>query len=166
MIQKRNSKGQFVKGTTPWNKGKDFNPGGRSVETRFKKGLKPPKYQEIGTIVKHKDGYTYIKLAEHKWQLYQRYIWEKYHHKKLKRSQTVLFLDGNRNNFAPDNLMTISRKELLIINHERLLTKNDGELSKTGVLIAKLKLKARERINNGSYWRYSIWHLDYIEIHR
>lgn len=151
MIQKRNSKGQFVKGTTPWNKGKDFNPGGRSVETRFKKGLKPPKYQEIGTIVKHKDGYTYIKLAEHKWQLYQRYIWEKYHHKKLKRSQTVLFLDGNRNNFAPDNLMTISRKELLIINHERLLTKNDGELSKTGVLIAKLKLKARERINNGSY---------------
>ena len=139
------NKGCFKKGMTPWNKGKHYEPGGRSVETRFKKGLKPPKYQEIGTIVKHKDGYTYIKLAEHKWQLYQRYIWEKYHHKKLKRSQTVLFLDGNRNNFAPDNLMAISRKELLIINHERLLTKNNGELSKTGVLIAKLKVKINDK---------------------
>ena len=145
MTQKRNSKGQFVKGMTPWNKGKDFNPGGRSVETRFKKGLKPPKYQEIGAIVKRKDGYTYIKLAEHKWQLYQRYIWEKYHHKKLKRSQTVLFLDGNRNNFAPDNLMAISRKELAIINHEKLLTKGSSDLSRTGILIAKLKLKISKR---------------------
>jgi hypothetical protein len=83
----RNDKGQFVKGMTPWNKGKHFNPEGRSAETRFKKGLKPPKYQEIGTITTHKDGYTYIKLAEHKWQLYQRYIWEKSRHEKLKRSQ-------------------------------------------------------------------------------
>lgn len=148
MTQKRNSKGQFVKGMTPWNKGKHNIPGGRSVETRFKKGLKPPKYQKIGTITKHKDGYTYIKLAEHKWQLYQRYIWEKYYHKKLKRSQTVLFLDGNRNNFAPENLMAISRKELAIINHERLLTKDNSDLSKTGVLIAKLKLKTKEKIKN------------------
>ena len=114
-------------------------------ELNSKKGLKPPKYQEIGAIVKHKDGYTYIKLAEHKWQLYQRYIWEKYHHKKLKRSQTVLFLDGNRNNFAPDNLMAISRKELAIINHEKLLTKGSSDLSRTGILIAKLKLKISKR---------------------
>lgn len=145
MTQERNSKGQFVKGMTPWNKGKHNIPGGRSVETRFKKGLKPPNYQKIGTITKHKDGYRFIKLAEHKWQLYQRYVWEKYHHEKLKRSQTVLFLDGNRDNYAPDNLMAISRKELLIINHEKLLTKNDGELSKTGVLIAKLKVKINDK---------------------
>lgn len=129
---------------TPWNKGKHYDPGGRSVETQFKKGLKPPRYQEIGSIVKHKDGYRYIKLAEHRWQLYQRYVWQEYHHKKLKKSQTVLFLDGNRNNFVPDNLIAISRKELAIINHEKLLTKGSSDLSKTGVLIAKLKVK----INN------------------
>ena len=41
--------------------------------------------------------------------------------------------------------MAISRKELLIINHERLLTKNNGELSKTGVLIAKLKVKINDK---------------------
>lgn len=149
MTQKRNSKGQFVKGITPWNKGKDFNPGGRSVETRFKKGLKPPKYQEIGSIVKHKDGYTYIKLAEHRWQLYQRYIWEKSRHEKLERNQTVIFLDGDRSNFVPTNLAAISRKELAIINHESLMTQGNADLSKTGILIAKLKIKANEKLNNG-----------------
>ena len=146
MMQERNNKGQFVKGMTPWNKGKDFNPGGRSVQTRFKKGLKPPKNQEIGTIAKHKDGYSFIKLAEHKWQLYQRYVWEKSRHEKLKKNQTVIFLDGDRSNFDPANLAAISRKELAVINHENLMTSGDAELSKTGVLIARLKIKVREKL--------------------
>lgn len=146
MMQERNNKGQFVKGMTPWNKGKDFNPGGRSVQTRFKKGLKPPKYREIGTIAKHKDGYSFIKLAEHKWQLYQRYVWEKSRHEKLKKNQTVIFLDGDRSNFDPANLAAISRKELAVINHENLMTSGDAELSKTGVLIARLKIKVREKL--------------------
>ena len=146
MMQERNNKGQFVKGMTPWNKGKDFNPGGRSVQTRFKKGLKPPKYQEIGTIAKHKDGYSFIKLAEHKWQLYQRYVWEKSRHEKLNKNQTVIFLDGDRSNFDPANLAAISRKELAVINHENLMTSGDAELSKTGVLIARLKIKVREKL--------------------
>lgn len=150
MTQKRNSKGQFVKGMTPWNKGKDFTPGGRSIKTRFKKGLKPPKYQKIGSIVKHKDSYTYIKLAEHRWQLYQRYIWEKSRNQHLKRSQIVIFLDGNRKNFAPNNLMAISRKELAIINHEKLITNGNANLSKTGILIAKLKIKVNEKLKNDS----------------
>lgn len=145
-MQERNNKGQFVKGMTPWNKGKDFNPGGRSVQTRFKKGLKPPKYQEIGTIAKHKDDYSFIKLAEHKWQLYQRYVWEKSRHEKLKKNQTVIFLDGDRSNFDPANLAAISRKELAVINHENLMTSGDAELSKTGVLIARLKIKVREKL--------------------
>lgn len=150
MTQKRNNKGQFVKGMTPWNKGKHNIPGGRSVQTRFKKGLKPPKYQEIGAIVKHKDGYTYIKLAEHRWQLYQRYIWEKSRHEKLEKSQTVIFLDGDRSNFDPTNLAAISRKELAIINHESLMTKGDADLSKTGILMARLKIKVNEKLKEAS----------------
>lgn len=145
MTNQTNKKGQFVKGMTPWNKGKHFKAGGRSAETQFKKGLIPPNYQPVGTVVVHSDGYRFVKLAERKWQLYQRYIWEKANHKQLKKNQVVLFLDGNRDNYAPDNLMAISRKELLIINHEKLLTKNDGELSKTGVLIAKLKVKINDK---------------------
>lgn len=151
MTNQTNKKGQFVKGMIPWNKGKHFKAGGRSAETQFKKGLIPPNYQPVGTVVVHSDGYRFIKLAERKWQLYQRYIWEKANHKQLKKNQVVLFLDGNRDNYAPDNLMAISRKELLIINHERLLTKDSSDLSKTGVLIAKLKVKIndkKEKIKN------------------
>ena len=151
MTNQTNKKGQFVKGMTPWNKGKHFKAGGRSAETQFKKGLIHPNYQPVGTVVVHSDGYRFIKLAERKWQLYQRYIWEKANHKQLKKNQVVLFLDGNRDNYAPDNLMAISRKELLIINHERLLTKDSSDLSKTGVLIAKLKVKIndkKEKIKN------------------
>lgn len=145
MTNQTNKKGQFVKGMTPWNKGKHFKAGGRSAETQFKKGLIPPNYQPVGTVVVHSDGYRFIKLAKRKWQLYQRYIWEKANHKQLKKNQVVLFLDGNRNNFDPKNLIAISRKELAIINHERLLTKDDTELSKTGVLIAKLKIKINDK---------------------
>ena len=151
MTNQTNKKGQFVKGMTPWNKGKHFKADGRSAETQFKKGLIPPNYQPVGAVVVHSDGYRFIKLAERKWQLYQRYIWEKTNHKQLKKNQVVLFLDGNRDNYAPDNLMAISRKELLIINHERLLTKDSSNLSKTGVLIAKLKVKIndkKEKIKN------------------
>ncbi|NRO92861.1 HNH endonuclease [Lactobacillus helveticus] len=139
------NKGCFKKGTTPWNKGKHFKAGGRSVETQFKKGLVPHNYRPIGTVVAHSDGYRYIKIAEHKWQSYQRYLWEKVNHKKLKRNQIVLFLDGNRDNYKPDNLAAISRKELAIINREKLLTKDNSELSKAGILIAKLKIKINDK---------------------
>lgn len=34
--------GQFSKGITPWNKGKNHPSSGRSSETQFKRGGKPP----------------------------------------------------------------------------------------------------------------------------
>lgn len=143
-MTKRNS-GCFQKGCIPWNKGQHFDAGGRSAETRFKKGTIPPNYQPVGTVVTHSDGYRYIKLADRKWQLYQRYIWEQENHKKLKKSQVVIFLDGNRDNLDPDNLMAVSRAELAIVNHEGLM-QNDAELTKTGILIARLKIKARDKL--------------------
>lgn len=145
-MTRKSSKGCFPKGHVPWNKGRHFKAGGRSAETQFKNGTIPPNYQPVGAITTHSDGYRYIKLADRKWQLYQRYIWEQANHKKLKKSQAVLFLDGDRDNLSPDNLMVVSRKKLAIINHERLMTKNDAELSKTGILIAKLKIKASKKL--------------------
>lgn len=64
----------------------------------------------------------------------------------MKKNQTVIFLDGDRSNFDPANLAAISRKELAVINHENLMTSGDAELSKTGVLIARLKIKVREKL--------------------
>ncbi|EEU19736.1 HNH endonuclease [Lactobacillus crispatus] len=58
------------------------------------------------------------------------------------------FLDSDRSNFDLDNLMIVTRKEAAIINHERLQIKGDKELSKTGALVAKLKLKIKEYEKN------------------
>lgn len=71
-MTRKSSKGCFPKGHVPWNKGRHFKAGGRSAETQFKNGTIPPNYQPVGAITTHSDGYRYIKLAERKWQLYQR----------------------------------------------------------------------------------------------
>lgn len=65
---------------------------------------------------------------------------------QLVNDQLVIFLDGNKENFDPDNLAVVTRKELMILNHEKMLTA-DKDLSKTGVLVAKLKMKIKEKEN-------------------
>lgn len=77
-------------------------------------------------------------------------LYEKEHHCHLKRGQLVIFLDGDRSNFDLSNLMIVTRKEAAIINHERLQIKGNQELSKSGVLVAKLKLKIKEKSNEGA----------------
>lgn len=142
MSQTRNSKGQFLKGMTPWNKGlhRDLSHG----KGHFKKGEMPPKHKQVGYIRHQKDGYVYIKVAEpRKWQLYQRYIWEKAHGKKLNKSDIVIFLDGNKENFDPKNLEVINRKELMILNHEGLLVKQ-ADISKVHVMVARLKVRIKD----------------------
>lgn len=141
----RRSDGTFVKGSIPWNKGLhiDLSNG----KGQFKKETIPPQHHEVGYIAHHKDGYSFIKVAEpKKWQLYQRYVWEKAHRTKLSKDQIVIFLDGNKENFDSDNLAVVTRKELMILNHEKMLTA-DKDLSKTGVLVAKLKMKIKEKEN-------------------
>lgn len=136
------NKGCFSKGHVPWNKGLhiDLSHG----KGQFKKGTIPPKTKPIGCIQKHKDGYRYIKLTHHKWELYQRYLYEKAHKCKVPKSHIIMFLDGDKDNLNIDNLVEITRHESSIINHEHLQTKGNSELSRTGILIAKLKAKIKE----------------------
>lgn len=139
----KNSKGQFEKGHVPWNKGlhKDLSHG----KGQFKKGNRPPQYRPVGSIRHQKDGYVYIKIADpSKWMIYQRYLYEKAHHCHLSKDQIVIFLDGNKSNFNLNNLMAVTRKEAMIINHERLQIKGNKELSKTGAIVAKIKMKIKE----------------------
>ena len=140
-------KGWFPKGHVPWNKGlhKDLSHG----KGQFKKGNRPPQYRPVGSIRHQADGYTYIKVANpSKWMIYQRYVYEKAHNCHLKKNQIVIFLDGDKSNFDLSNLMAVTRKEAMIINHERLQVKGNQELSKTGALIAKLKVKIKEHEND------------------
>lgn len=76
--------------------------------------------------------------------LYHRYLWEKHYNKKLPQDMIIVFLDGNRRNFNIENLAAITRAEHLYITDHRLRF-SDAQLSKTGTLIAKVAVKAKER---------------------
>ena len=139
--------GCFKKGEIPHNKGKKVSAETyRKVKpTMFKKGNIPHNHREIGSTRTDTDGYVMIKIAEpNKWQLLQRYVWEKENGRKLLKNECVIFLDGNKENFEPDNLMAIKRSELARINQNHRVT-NDKDLTKAGVYIEMIK----ERIRNG-----------------
>lgn len=79
---------QFRPGHATWNKGKSFNSGGRSVETRFKPGRPPSEarnYAPIGAVRISKDGYLERKVTDdhpipdRRWVAEHRLVWEAAH---------------------------------------------------------------------------------------
>ncbi|MDR0874192.1 MAG: HNH endonuclease [Prevotellaceae bacterium] len=110
---------RLQKGNVPKNKGKRWEEYTRKPipegmkKTQFKKGNVPVQHREVGSERVEKDGYIYIKIAEpNQWQSKHRYIWEQ-HNGEIPTGCNVQFRDGNRENFALDNLYLISRAEQL-----------------------------------------------------
>lgn len=133
---------QFKKGMTPWNKGKKGTGG--YEPTQFQKGHVPKNYRPIGSERVNVDGYVEVKVADPKtWRMKHVIIWEAAHG-PVPKGHVVIFADGNQQNLALDNLLLISRRELVVMNKRGLIA-NDAELTKTGVVIADIYLKIGER---------------------
>ncbi len=134
--------GFYPKGNVPWNKGKKWDSGGRSHETRFKPGQMPHNHRPVGSERITKDGYVEIKIAEPKtWRCKHVVVWESIHGPRPK-GHKVIFADGNHRNFDPENLILVSSAELARMNQNGWIFE-DGELTKTGAAIAKLKWPGR-----------------------
>lgn len=130
------------KGSIPWNKGKKGYMGAN--RTSFKKGHKPKNWRPVGSERVDKDGYTLIKIAEPRsWYLKHRLIWEEHYKMKVPFGQAIIFGDGDKTNFSIENLICVSRKELRVLNKFGLI-KNDAELTKTGLNVAKIRIKLAE----------------------
>lgn len=143
--------GCFERGLIPWNTG---TKGVMKVNSgSFKKGSLPANTRELGAErVCSKDGYILVKVAEknpytkaktrfrHKHQV----IWEKHHGKKLPKGQVITFLDGDKRNFDPKNLVAVNRNLLCRYNqnHANELPK---ELIPTMKSVINLKQKIHER---------------------
>jgi len=138
--------GRFSDGHTPWNKGKTGYMGPNA--TSFKKGNLPHNHRPLWFERVDKDGYITMSVPEPnpytgfptRFKLKHVWLWEEAHGPKPKGT-TVIFRDGNNRNFDLDNLLLVTRAELLAMNlHDY---KNQPEELKASVLaLARVEVKA------------------------
>ena len=114
--------GCFEKGHRPWNTGTKGLTGAN--KTSFKKGSTPKNRKPLGTErICSKDGYVLIKVAEQnphtgfptRYKHKHVIVWEQAHG-PVPDGFVVVFIDGDKRNIDSDNLMLISRAELLRLN--------------------------------------------------
>lgn len=130
--------GRFEKGHVPVNKGGKF-PGTGNITT-FKKGNIPANKMKVGEDVITTDGYVKTKIAEpNVWEYKHKLIWAEAHG-PIPEKHSVIFADGNKLNLSIDNLLLVSRAELLMLNRRRLISE-DSELTKTGLNVVKVMNK-------------------------
>ena len=116
-----------------------------NLDTRFSSeegGNRCVQRKPVGCETKWDRGYVRVKLGENEWEFKQRYVW-KQHYGEIPKDYSVIFLDGNLDNFDIDNLVLVSRRELMRYNSMKLKS-NDIEVNKTAVNLAKLIVKVKE----------------------
>ena len=100
----------------------------------------------VGAERMTKDGIL-IKVAQPNiWRRKSRVMYEKYHNCKLSDDDYVLFLNGDRNDFSKENLFKSTNQEKCCLHNWGTFSKNK-ELTKTGILSARLYIKAKEIIS-------------------
>lgn len=101
----------------------------------------------VGSERLNERGYTIVKVNENnKWRLKHHLIYEDYYGEKVGRWDKVIFLDGNRQNFNPKNLVKLSTGEQFCLAKEKMLS-DDVELNKAAINIAKLIVATTNRKN-------------------
>ena len=99
---------------------------------------------QIGAERMTKDGII-IKVAQPDvWRRKSRVMYEKYHNCKLTDDDYILFLNGDRNDFSKENLFKSTNQEKCYLHNWGTSSKN-RELTKTGILSARLYIKSKEK---------------------
>lgn len=140
----RIEKGQHLSRNTEFKKGER-----RSRKTEFKKGYLSPGIISYPVGCERVMGNNIrVKLPNGKWEYKKRIVYEK-HYGKVKNGDVILFIDKNTKNIVPENLISVSRAELVIIKRWSIDT-NDKDINLTIILYAKLlvKIKNMSRIKN------------------
>jgi hypothetical protein len=123
---------RFQPGIVPWNKGSHYVAGGRSAQTRFKKGrpaCESRNYVPIGSHRLSKDGYLERKVTDdpklypaRRWVPVARIVWEAANG-PIPRGHMIIFKVGQRTavleQITVDRLECISRAENARRNHPR-----------------------------------------------
>lgn len=124
----------------------------RSEINKRRRGETPPKVfnsliKPIGSEKLNSRGEVLVKVNENnKWKLKHHIAYESYYGVKVGRWDKVIFLDGNRQNFNPKNLVKLSTGEQFCLAKEKMLS-DDVELNKAAINIAKLIVATTNRKN-------------------
>lgn len=144
--------GYFQKGHVPFNKGKKMPKEvyKKCKRTMFKPGSLPATTDPVGTEKKLSDGYVWVKVNDLRkvkkkvnWKMKHRLLYEK-HYGEIPDGYVVIFLDGDKDNFAISNLAAVSRNELVRLNQNGLIY-DHSDLTRSGIEIARLMIKINER---------------------
>lgn len=138
---------QFKKGQVPPNKGKRGINYPGSMATQFKPGAQPHTWRPIGSERISKDGYLQRKITDtgyspRDWVAVHILIWQEHTGKTLPKGYAIIFVDGNKRNFDPDNLACITRAELM---HRNSIHRYPQPLRLAIRQVATLKRKINEK---------------------
>lgn len=140
---------QFKPGHAAWNKGTKFTAGGRSAETRFKPGNKPHTWNPLGHERLSKGGYLQRKMAD---TGCTRKDYVPVHHlvwkdagREIPPGHALTFRDGNKRNFALENLELVARADLMRRNSYHNYPKEVAQaIQLRGALNRKINRLAKE----------------------
>lgn len=140
--------GRFEKGHKPWNTGTKGQGLTGENSGSFKKGNAPANRKQLGSErICSKDGFILIKVAERnpytgcptRYKCKHVHVWEQAHG-PVPEGMVVLFKDGDRLNCDVDNLILISRSELLRLNKNGY-NKAPDRLKPSILALSKLEAK-------------------------
>jgi hypothetical protein len=148
--------GRIEKGHVPANKGKQMPFNANSAATRFKKGNRTGRanqvYKPIGTERFSKEGYLERKIhddlpMQSRWRAVHIVNWEALHG-AVPAGHCLKCLDGNKVNTDPSNWELISRAVLARLNKSRnRYDAASAELKPTIMAIAKLRDRIGDKLN-------------------
>lgn len=117
------------------------NPGG------FKKGLPSSRRVPLGGEVVRKGGYTWVKTKmPNTFRQKHKVIYEA-HYGAIPEGHVVIFLTGDKKDFRLENLVALSRAELMHFNKLKLQVNGDMELGQLKLDLARLNKSIGEKKN-------------------
>lgn len=139
---------RFHSAQTPWNKGKKGWCGEGCDKTQFKKGQIPPNWKPLGFERISKDGYLERKITDlqgvKNYRAVHLILWESVNG-PLPPGHAVIFIDGNKQNITLDNLLLVTRAELMQRNtRHRLPPELNAVIQLRGVLNRIINKKKRD----------------------
>lgn len=117
----------------------------------FKKGIVPHNRREVGSERTLDNGYIYVKIACGKdtnktWIAKQRVIYLQ-NNGEIPKGHNIIFLDGNKTNFSPENLACISNRTQRILQ-SRAWYFNNSKLTEAAIKVVELENILKEETDD------------------